>query len=612
MIIILLFLIVIYFFKPTKNTNIFNKNIIKKKVKLKGLALVKSLFFCEKNYEYTIVNNIEKNSVTFNNLSVVKKSITALKNAGLNILLPIYKLEFYVKDFQKNEQKISITKKNAKKSLIKNNQFILKGKDFFYRHSNANESQNKNNFVSIRYKLLQDIYKYLHAIKLLQNKNIFANFLMFLDEDKLYKDVKKLIDYFGVKVKIYIKNEIDYKLLGAINSLNVNTTTNITCNKKDINIKNKLSNLLLQENNYSQITNQKIENNKFIITVLNQNFEFNSFDYYNYYMESKIENKMFFAKLKCTFNFNQNALIYKLKITNATNKNLDINFNYLSVMPLKKPQNPVYFACSSKLHVYLCNIINTEKSNFLVGKFSLMQSKTNKIFANKIINLKPYSSEEFYFLSSANEQNELVNLDYFLNELSSKQHLKNYINYLSMNLKNLYENNNYSKLKLLKILTPNKTLNTIINNYLPQRIIKNFLINNFYYSLGLINDITISNNDFNNLKNNVFSIHLVDNYFDVQNINSVFLIKNNLYKTYLNFIYFKLGFFASNSGLNINPDKRLVEQNAIVSLKQFKNDVTINMTKTDLKNEIKIDNIKYTNLKFLNITQKVKNLHLQF
>lgn len=618
------------------------KYSLKNKVKLTRLVTINVAFFCYKNLECEIANNIKNNSITFNNLTMANTTIKTLKNAGFNLNLPIYKLEFYTKNkhnlFVNNNLKTAETFANNATKISRNKNIKVSKLTNNFKTVKQNKATNNNvgeTLLTKNFNVLQNIYKNLQAIKNLQNKNINASFLIFLDEETLYKPVNKLINYFNVSIKIYIKNEVDYNLLGAINAVNINKINNLLNSKTEVNIllnnfknstlslkefKNNINSKTYENANYLnsnlQIVNKNnIQNfglNNFFLQVKNDVFSFQNFNYNNYFLSSNLNTNLFLATLNCTLNFTEKVQIFKLKITNKTNSNLQINFMFLSSSSSKTSKNAVYFVDSSKYHIYLTNLINNNLHTFLVGKFSIMQVNNGVVFSQKKINILANQTAEFYFAYSSNFQNKLQVCNIInSNNLTQKTLKINALNLVN-SLQNLYQNHNYNKLKNTKILTQNKTLNTLVNSYLPQKIIKNYIVNNFYNSFMPLQNIEAYNEDFNNLKNNVFNINLIDNFFNTINLNSIFLINKNLYKTYLNLIYFKLGFFASKKGLNINPNKSEVEPKGIVSLKQYENLVTVNVSKVNLCNEIKIDNIKYTNLNFLNITSKTKNLHLQF
>lgn len=622
-ILLIISLILILKFKQKSGVKKSKKYIIKNKRYIKSFVISNTIFFCCKNIEYEILNNISNALIIFNNEKLANNTLKVLSNAGFNLKLPIYKFEFYTTSFNSN-CKVSNKGINFKNHNYKKNNVY-----------NVN-CESKTKLSDYNLNVLQKVYKTLQAINKLKLKNISANYLFFIDDETLFNPISKLIKHFNLLIKIYFKQDVDYALLGAINSLNINNNggyiennniTNFAFNKSNddnndlnkskatVTSKNKnLNNKTLKNFNefYSRLNTQSVLNfnefNNFFLQVNSTNFNFSNFEFSGFYLASYLENNMFYSCLSLTQNSTINALVFKLIITNKTQHNIALNFSFLPPHIQKNAVNSVYLQHLTKTHIYLQNLITPKIAVFLMGNFQSISLQNGKITAHKKFNIAPKKTQEFYFLYTEISQTLMLNSKQEKLNIPNQKHLKN----LLLNLPYYYQNNVYNKLKLTKVLTQNRTLNSLINNYLPQKIIKNYVLNNFYFCFKKTQNLQDYVNDFINLQNNYFNLDLVDNNFSLLNLNSFFLAKNNLYKIYLNLIYHSIGFFASNNGLIFNSNKTNLQTRAVVSLKHLSNNVLVNMSKVNLNNEIKIDNITYSNLNFFSITSKTKNLHLQF
>ena len=66
-------------------------------------------------------------------------------------------------------------------------------------------------------------------------------------------------------------------------------------------------------------------------------------------------------------------------------------------------------------------------------------------------------------------------------------------------------------------------------------------------------------------------------------------------------LYFYFGVFPTKTGVNINIDKDLILNDAVISFMLNGKKSVLQLKNLGLKNEVKINDIRYSNLKFLTL-----------
>lgn len=442
------------------------------------------------------------------------------------------------------------------------------------------------------YPKLQEFYNTLKIIKRVDDKNISFNFLVFYNNPKNYKPLQKLIKHFKfnfVKTRLYNCCEIDYKLLSILNNLDVNKKNNIIQKNKQIFFNNKLKrniNNNMIKNKLKSVSDQPIG---FYLQKNTDKYYFESFKYSNYYESSFLEKNNFNAILNKTFNYKNNTQYFKLTIKNFTSTMQTYKVCFGIKLNTKTFKNTFYTVKQSSYKTCVINNFDEEKSINLIGNFKTQKLAEDYLLSSKNIKLKPFETINFYFALSKTGE-------YF-----SKEFL--------LNLDKSFENNwkNYSGLKLTKVLSPNKTLNYLLNEFLPQKIIEQTITNNCVTP------------DFFSLQNKTFDRANIDKSLFQKilkncNFNLFFLIKNNLFKTYFNLLYFYLGIWQSSSGVYLNQDKSLIQNNSVVVCQTENDFFNLKISNTFNPLEVEINNIKFSNLKMLSysMVQNKKDISLVF
>lgn len=383
--------------------------------------------------------------------------------------------------------------------------------------------------------------KILLNLKKLLQRGLKINILLFVDNFSNFKRFKKLIQILKISnnAKIYHCLEINYNLLSAINFFNC--------------LADKQINYLPKKACFSQ----NLMPNGFFCIVDNKVFPFEEIGFKDNTIEYMVNTNNFQLTLKKTYNEKENYYIYCLEKT--INKNIkDFIFGFNKQIPSCKQ-----FVCN-KDGCKTFYVSNNDIKNPInvIGKLDTLITAKNICFYKKI----NFSTNYKTFFAKTN---------------SIKQNSK--IKYA--NLEKLFETSvtEFNLFNLPKVFTTNKTLNALLNSYLPQKIIKNKIQET-------------NSEDFDNLNNMTFLPNLIDKKILEAPINSYFLSSNNLFKTYFNLMYFYIGVWPSKFGLNINQNKSFILKNSILTIDKNRK---IFFTMNNLKNEVKIDNVLFSNLSFL-------------
>lgn len=399
---------------------------------------------------------------------------------------------------------------------------------------------------------------------ILKNFRKTLNFytLIFVDNSKNLDLVKSYLDKINFKLdtKIYYCLDVDYKLLSSINFF-------------DINFLNYTNNLNYSRTFHFGKRNYKVKQN-FLNTNTNlpQGFSLNflpldKFSFKNTYMNSTLLNNFFNCTLEKTFNYKLMAEIYFLKILNKSDSKKSFNFSYLKTF--KEDGNKYINVLNFKNGINFVNK-NTNTKVMFSNFFTFVSVLNNSILLTKNIVLNGKEEKSFYFVKFLNNFNPIV--------LPTKT--------LFLNTKKLYD----SVFKI-NVLSSDTNINNLINTILPQKIIEEVFIN---CNKGL--------KDFTRLLNLEYSENLVEKSLISVPISNFNLINKNFYSVYFNLIFFYFGIWKTqNNAVILNLDKSLILEDSKIFFK-IENDKTflVKNKKENLKNEIKINNVNYTNLKFLN------------
>ena len=529
--------------KKQKSFNHAKQNIkivkIKSKNNIKSLRIIQQKFFYFKHGNLLKFFNLLSSGVyVFKNKSRKEEILSALTSSGINPFLPIFKCECY--DSTLNLGKIYLTFKLAKG---------------------------------------------------LDKMGFEFNLFLFINNPKHFKYLTKLINYFSfknIKTKIYNCCEIGYKLLSAINFLNLNPETNFNMQSK-IEMENYKNNISL----YAKIDGVYLTSNQ-------ENFRFNMFKYNQYYLTDEKANLKFYSTLSKTYDYKNKATLYKLKIKNLTSTTQTYKCCFGTVFGFEGCKNTFYCVDSKKTKTMVdcdfyvenssCNYVkkaskcfnaNKEKGIILLGEFSCLNTYKNYFYCYKLLKVKPGQETTFYF--AVGELNYFYSFDFIANLEQNFESVKN----------------NFNNIKLPKVLSENKTLNYLINTFLPQKIIEQVVFKNKFTA------------DFNLMLNKNFSPALIDKNAILlknnKNFSSFFLIKDNFFKVYFNLLYFYFGIWQDKNGMYLNFDKSLIIKSGGIFLKQEKNKKYVSIKNLNLKNEVEINKIKYTNLNFLGFDFDKKN-----
>ena len=564
---VLVFLYLALFCKKPKQSEIILKNKDSRVFVCKQACN----FFCYKtSSEFKTYQLLINNVFIFKKHSDYQKYVNPLKKSGIDVNLPIFKIELY-----KNKLAISLLKQ-------------------------------------------------LNTLYNLDKQNVKLNLILFVDETAKIKKLNNILNLFNfknIKVRVYHCLDVNFNLLASINYFNVSFNSKNNClekiNKSSLVMQTAIKNIDAEN---KDIENKKFKNNEIKINEIKNNYTktnenytnkpslkhlngnlneirevefnndnqsffysentffvksfyglnyFNDFSYSNFCLTSNINQKKLSYMLQKTYDYKNCFETYLLKITNNSNTKLLVNYGFETKKASKHQNDIVVFSYKNKKTVFYDAYKN--KFYYFYNAFKNIEIKQTSYKLYSIITIPPQSSVEIRFLASKTDNllpdklKELENINLF--EQSKKLYLK---------------------LNTTKVLSENKTINYLINEFLPNRIIKNF-----------INQKPNSNNDFYSLINKIFKPNLINKNLVSSFPQKFFLATNNLYSVYFNLLYFYFGVFVGKTGFNFNTDKSLILNNSSLRFEVNETKKILNLKNQNLKNEIEINNIKYSNLDFL-------------
>lgn len=497
------------------------------------------------------------------------------------IYLFVVSLYLFFGPAEKSNLHIKIRIKNLKCFNAKNNFFCSKQSKkyqifkFLYANCVVFKTEKKFNKYCLPLKKVGiDYFKKIYKLELYKNFNfkekckeinmlkqlslLYNNFYTFIFVDNL-KTLEQVNNYlnqinFLQNVKVYYCLDVDYNLLSSINYF-------------DVNLSNKSKNTFtVKGEDLGSIQN----NNGFFVGYKNCNRQLN-FKYNNNQLKSEEKLNNCFVTLTKVFNYNMQAEIYKLAVTNTSSKNINVKFGFANVWE-KQDRGINIFYCKNKKMFFENKNLN--KWVMFAKFFSKVNITNGGVCFLKQLKLKGQESYNFYFIK-------------FLNINSFNNFNCNLV------LSNLFEDTLklYKNLFKIKVLSCNKNLNNLINIYLPNKIIEEQLLSK--------NNILCKN--FNNLLFNNYSNNLVSKTLISVPISNFYLLKDNFFKVYFNLIFFYFGVWPSkNNSVVLNQDKSLILQNSTVVFNLQGKHFFVKHKKENLQNEVKINNITYSNLKMLN------------
>ncbi len=383
--------------------------------------------------------------------------------------------------------------------------------------------------------------KILLCLKKLLQKGYKINVLLFVDNYYNFKKFCKILKVLNLTklVKIYHCLEVHYNLLSTINYFNCYKENQISYLQKSASFS---QNLL--PNGFFCIVNNTI------FSLEKIGFEDNNLVYY-------LNTKNLKINLKKTYNAKENCYVYCLESSFKNNKIDCFTFGYnkkennCKKIVFNKNGNKIFF-CTENAKTPL-QIIGNFNTSLLNGSLCLYKT------------ISQTANPEYYFAKACDT--------------------KSFAKIKYKNIEKYFESSSvsFNSLCLPKVLTTNKTLNMLLNYYLPQKIINNKLLETHV-------------EDFENLKNMSFKLDFLDKTVANIPLQSHFLASNNLFKLYFNLMYYCLGIWPAKNGLNLNQNKNYIQANSIITLNQNKK---VFLSMNNLKNEVKINNILFSNLNFI-------------
>jgi len=441
------------------------------------------------------------------------------------------------------------------------------------------------NFYNPVYKLecykdfdIVKIYLQMQQFKRLEDKGFDFNLFIFVDD---YKNLKKLIKIkktLGFKkadVRVFHCLEINFDLLCSINFLNL---------MQDKNLKNKKAKMGLLKPKSVDIEDdlffKNLEDNNLSFCFNNNIFEIKNYQYKDYALNSCFECDYCKIDTFLSYNYKEKCKIFKIKTTNNIDKKISLKMCFGTIFNKKIPKNCLY-VFKDAFDGFCFEDINCNKKFYMKAKnVNLQQNKNKDIFITKDIKLDAFKTCYFYVAIFDDRQN----FECFKGDLS-KTFDDNSLNYNCLNLPVLFSSN--------------EVLNKLVNTYLPQKIIKNFILNPKKYG-----------NDFYSLLLCDFNPHLVNKDLVSGNLNKIFLLNKDLFCVYQNLLYFYAGFFANKNGINLNLDKSFLIEDTKVDFFNNKQKRTLFLKNNNLKDEFKINNRIYSNLNFLNLNDNQNQIEI--
>ncbi len=414
------------------------------------------------------------------------------------------------------------------------------------------------------------LYNFLRKVKSLDKMGFCFNLFLFFNSVKNLKVLKSFVKHFNfktVKVRLYDSTQIDYKLLGAINFFDLNKTNQNLNIKTNLKVKNKLlSSSLWKDKMYPFF---KSKQGLFFIDNKDQFFEVEDYTYANYYQTSLIQNKKFNIDVSKTFNYKNSLTFYKVLCKNcsATMQTLKVCFGTLLNKEVGK--NTIYSKIKN-LNKTQISVLNFNKNHLtLFGKGFECYAYKNYFYVSKNIKLKAQEQKIFYFA---------VGSETPLNLVLSQDEIKE-------NFEQNYKI--YNQIKTPKVLTQNKILNHLINEFLPQKIMQKSIESEKFLP------------DLSCLINKTFNTKIIDQSIIIKNLNRYFLVSNNLFQIYFNLFYFFFGIWQANSGIYVNNNKEFIVSKASVCLMRENKTSCLTLNNTNKNGEIEFNNVVFSNLNFL-------------
>ena len=414
------------------------------------------------------------------------------------------------------------------------------------------------------------LYNFLKTAKGLDKMGFCFNLLLFFNSTKNLKVLKAFVKHFNfktVKVRLYDSTQIDYKLLGAINYFDLNKT-NQNLNTKT-NLKSKTSifdSSLWKDQMYPFF---KSKQGLFFVDNKDQFFEVENYTYANYYQTSLIQNKNFNIDVSKTFNYKNSLTFYKVLCKNCSNTMQTLKMCFGTLLNGVMGKNTIYNLTKNTNQTQI-SVLNFNKNHLtlLGNKFECYAYK-NYFYVSKKLKLKAQEQTTFYFAVGSETPLNLV--------LSQEEITKNF----EQNYKI------YNQIKTPKVLTQNKILNHLINEFLPQKIMQNAIEKSELTS------------DLKNLISQTFLPGFIDKSFVIKNLNKYFLSSTNLFKIYFNLFYFCFGIWQTNTGIYVNNNKEFIVSKASVCLMRENKTSCLTLNNTNKNGEIEFNNVVFSNLNFL-------------
>ncbi len=474
----------------------------------KKLTAIKKLFFDDLNSaEYYTLCKIKYNMPELK--SDYGQYLTLLKNAGYNIEFPLYKISM-LGGYNKN---------CLKKELG----------------------------------ILRKLEEYGYAV------NIAINF----DSKKF--DYKELLyiareqSFVSSIVKIYNTNDVELKLLWALNMFNIN---------------------------YMCVTKKALFDTKHVgcsVDIANVRYNFFDESYIDFVYKSQVNANNFVVASSRTFDYKKAFALQRFNFINLAKHKQSVVFNmYIPFSVDDKKSCYFSFAHTSKSFT-LTNLITNKTITYTSNLPIFTKAVVTK--QGVCINYK-ITKQTYLFVGTCYDS--VVCLPDFVKGEE-----------LFVSAKECYK-----QLSPIKVFTSSPTLNKLINTLLPNRIVA-----------SVIYDPSRHYDNFVKFANNIsvcpqnMSI-LCHKYLCLKNL---FVNSASCVVDYYALIYMYLGLYFTQSAIYFNPYKRYILTNS--KLQYFKNNHTCEVDVVNNTNDATsfvINNVEYSNIKFIKYSQLTNKLVLQF
>jgi len=450
-------------------------------------------------------------------------------------------------------------------------------------------------------KNIEQLKRVVKAFCVLNKQGINFNLFVFVDSDKRYIEATKVLNVISTckSVKLFHCLDIDYKLLSAINYLNIlshnylkfdNNPHLVSSDKMTDKTKKQLGKA-------SNITSDSFFEGDSAMQNASCNFDINlstycaksvdcstleklkidlenDFKYNKFYFSKEVFVNGNILEISKTFEMNQSAKLFSLGFKNKDTNSYCFDFDFDICA---KNFECKYVLCEKHKNKFFIKILDSNFAKTFCVALSLRTNTCIDYFA-KTLQLRAKTSS-------------LSNRIFFGVFVDKKK----FFEFDETKLENAFfdAKQNYNALKLPKVFSPNKTINYLVNVFLPNRIIKNF-----------IEGLEGSQEEFLKLKSACVEVEdktLVESF-----VQKFFLAKSDLYHIYFNLLFYYFGVFATKKGIKINPDKSLIFDNSYMSVFWDTRHFLKIKNRKNNSQEFLVNTVSFSNLNFVQYTKDSK------